>query len=224
MGTRVAYLERDPALRGFILKALGEQPEVLVTNSYETTAELIGADLGQCDVVLLDLDLGPLSIDGIEMGLFLRRRSQLGVVLFTAAPLPDLAEALPPAHRRGWSVVRKSTEVDVSLLARTLVATTKGLNVVDPSAKRLRSEEVWGVRMRLTERQRAIMSLAAEGCDVSTIAANVGLAPITVRQEMSKAYAVLVPHPRVGIDVRTLAVIRFLRSGASVSISESAVS
>ena len=64
----------------------------------------------------------------------------------------------------------------------------------------------------LSARQREIMSLAAAGRDANAIAAELHLAPGSVRQELSKAYAVLVPEPTPGTDLRTSAVLAYLRA------------
>ena len=55
------------------------------------------------------------------------------------------------------------------------------------------------------------MSLAANGLDGNSIARELSLAPITIRQELSRAYAVLIPNPEDGTDLRTSAVLRYLR-------------
>jgi DNA-binding NarL/FixJ family response regulator len=64
---------------------------------------------------------------------------------------------------------------------------------------------------RLTSRQRDIMALVAEGLDAPTVAKRLDLTHGVVRQELSRAYQVLVPDPPEGADLRTLAVLRYVR-------------
>ena len=215
--TRVAYLERDIALRGFVARLLLEQPGLELSDVVATPAELLDADLRQVDVVLFDLDLGPAQVSGLELGLALRARfADLGIVLFTADPVPDLSTSLPPAQQRGWSVVAKGIDVDGVLLAETLASTARGLNVIDPALPRGFGSSA--DHAQLTARQRRIMTLASQGMDGRAIAASVGLAAVTVRQELSRAYDVLVPDARDGVDLRTLAVLRFLRGSTSARL------
>lgn len=212
--TRVAYLERDAALRGLLAGVLSAQPMLELVGAYESPLALLTADLHLADVVMLDADLGPMEVSGIELGLALRERQpRLGVVLFTEAAVPDLAQVLPAERQRGWSIVRKGTEVDGAYLAGALVSSARGLNVVDPAVTQC-APSVLSDRDALTPRQRRIMALAAQGLDGKSIAVDLGLAAVTVRQELSRVYSVLVPDAREGIDLRTLAVVRYLRATA----------
>ena len=217
--TRVAYIERDAALRGFLARTLAEQPQIELTVILGSVAEALAADLTRIDAVLLDLDLGPMEVSGIELGIALRERvPRLGIVLFTQAPVPDLSRVLPEGDQRGWSVVRKALEVDGALLAEALASTARGLNVIDPMIRRVVEDP--GTGASLTSRQRRIMALAAQGLDGKSIAVELGLAAVTVRQELSRVYSVLVPDAREGIDLRTLAVVRYLRGwGSTVAVT-----
>ena len=212
--TRVAYLERDAALRGFVTRTLEQQPRVEISVTLNSVAEALAADLTRVDAVLLDLDLGPMEVSGIELGIALRERvPSLGVVLFTQTPVPDLTRVLPEGDQRGWSVVGKTVEVDGALLAEALASTARGLNIIDPMVRRVVDGP--GSGASLTPRQRRIMALAAQGLDGKSIAVELGLAAVTVRQELSRVYSLLVPDARQGIDLRTLAVVRYLRGGGS---------
>ena len=213
--TRVVYIERDATLRGFVLRTLAQQPEIEIVAAFASVAEVLAVEDLRADVLLLDADLGPMEVSGIELGLELRARiPRLGVVLFTQVCVPDLTALLPVNEQRGWSIVRKAVEMDGALLAQTLASTARGLNVVDPAVTRPAADHP---SRALTVRQRRILALAAQGLDGKSIAAELGLAAITVRQELSRAYDVLVPDAREGIDLRTLAVVRYLRSTAIAS-------
>ena len=64
---------------------------------------------------------------------------------------------------------------------------------------------------KLSVRQQNIMALAATGVDATVIAENLNLASVTIRKELSKIYQILVPDPKPGTDLRTTAVLRYLR-------------
>jgi hypothetical protein len=55
------------------------------------------------------------------------------------------------------------------------------------------------------------MALAASGYDAVGIAERLHLAHVSVRRELSLAYRVLVPEPQPGTDLRTGAVLEYLR-------------
>ena len=59
----------------------------------------------------------------------------------------------------------------------------------------------------LTMRQRAVMGMTASGIKATEIARRLAVTPETVRQDLSKAYRVLVPEAREEIDLRTKAIL-----------------
>ena len=65
--------------------------------------------------------------------------------------------------------------------------------------------------MMLTDPDEAKRFVAATGVDASEIAAQLGYAAVTVRQELSRIYKILVPDPKPGTDLRTTAVLNYLR-------------
>ena len=64
---------------------------------------------------------------------------------------------------------------------------------------------------RLTPRQREVMAFAALGLDARAIAERLHLAHVSVRRELSRSYRVLVPDAEPGTDLRTSAVLEYLR-------------
>ena len=68
-----------------------------------------------------------------------------------------------------------------------------------------------GPLTQLTDRQRVIMSLTASGLSAVQVGQRIGASHDTVRQELSRAYKVLVPEGAEGDDRRTLAVLAYLR-------------
>ena len=47
--------------------------------------------------------------------------------------------------------------------------------------------------------------------DANAIAERMRITPSAARQDLSRSYAILVPDPPAGADLRTLAVLRYLR-------------
>lgn len=211
--TRVLYVENDPALLGVVSTILRSREDLeLVAAVTSADAALDVPDLMRVDVALLDVALGPSSRTGVELGISLRERfPDMGVVLFSQHVVPDFLDTLPEDYRWGWSFLEKRSDLDFDLLAEVLRSTARGLNVVDPNVARARARATGSPIEALSPRQREILALAATGLDAPAIAQQLGLAAVTVRQDLSRAYAVLVPDPRPGTDLRTSAVLRYLR-------------
>ncbi len=210
--TRVLYVEDDPALRGIITGLLSAEPELEVVVSVGSAPEALAAPVRTCDVALLDLALGPESMTGTELGLVLREvNSNLGIVIFSQHVIPDFLGSLSENMRWGWSFIEKRGDIDATFLTDVLRATARGLNVVDPNMQRARDQAGPSPIDRLSARQREILALAATGLDATGIAEQLNLAAITVRQDLSKSYSILVPDPTPGTDLRTTAVLRYLR-------------
>ena len=211
--TRVLYVENDPALRGIVAAMLRSSSALeVVAACSDATEALARVDAETLDVALLDLALGKHSLNGTELGLVLRERNpNVGIVIFTQHVVPDFVASLPEDIQWGWSFLEKRGDLDIESLVDVLRSTARGLNVLDPGIQRAREKAPPSVIDDLTARQREILALASTGLDATAIASKLSLAPITVRQDLSKAYAILVPDPPAGTDLRTSAVLRYLR-------------
>ena len=210
--TRVVYVEDDPALRGIVSSLLRARAELELVQVAASATELLGVGVMRADVALLDLALGPESLTGIELGLRLRaEQPEIGIVVFTQHVVPDYVGNLPEAQQMGWSFVEKRADLDVDALVEILRSTARGLNVVDPAMARARQEAGPSPVERLTPRQQELMSMLATGHEAGRIADALGVTSTSVRKELSRAYAILVPDAQPGTDVRTVAVLRYLR-------------
>lgn len=210
----VLYVEDDPTLRGILTQLLQTSPDLTVIGSVGTPAEALDIAREQrVDVALLDLALGDGEITGIDLGIRIRElRPDAGIVLMSQHIVPDFIDQLPERYREGWSFIAKRADIKLARLTETLIATARGLNVVDAEILAARKQTAGNPVESLTPRQREIMALAAAGRDASAISADLDIAAGTVRQELSKAYAVLVPDPAPGTDLRTSAVLAYLRA------------
>ena len=210
----VLYVEDDPALRGILTGMMQSAPELDVLAAVGSSQEALAITRDtSVDVALLDLALADGDLTGIELGIRIRElRPDTGIVLLSQHIVPDFIDQLPDRYREGWSFIAKRADLSVDKLIDVIVATSRGLNVVDPGVLAARRRVQGDPVESLTPRQREIMALAASGRDATAIAAELSIAPGTVRQELSKAYAVLVPDPTPGTDLRTSAVLAYLRA------------
>ena len=210
----VLYVEDDPTLRGILTELLQTSTLLEVVGSVGTSAEALSIAREQrVDVALLDLALGDGELTGIELGIRIRElRSDTGIVLLSQHVVPDFIDQLPDRYREGWSFIAKRSDLRLDRLTEILIATSRGLNIVDPEVLAARRTAAADPVSRLTPRQREVMALAAAGRDATAIASELSLAAGTVRQELSKAYGILVPNPTPGTDLRTSAVLAYLRA------------
>ncbi len=211
---RVVYLEDDPALRDLLATRLREHPRIEDVTTYATPKDLLdNVSPADVDVAVLDLALGEGRTSGVEVGIALRgMRSDLPIVILTQHTVDNLADVLPVRHRAAWLFVKKSGSFDVDDLIRTLDATIRGASSV-PATAPTRNPSALN---QLTPRQREIMALASTGLDARAISVRLFLAHVTIRSELSRAYRVLVPHVGPGTDLRTAAVLEYLRLVATV--------
>lgn len=213
--TRVLYVEDDPALRSIMSGLLTKQDGIDVTGQAEaSTPALELAQKQDFDVALLDIALGQDSANGIELGLQLRTiQPHIGIVIYSQHAQSTFPLNMNARIREGWSTVQKSASIDMPYLVEVLRATALGLSVIDPKLSQTDREEPAadsGLK-DLSPRQHEIMALLIEGLDVPHIATKLGVSAVTIRQELSRIYKVLVPHPGAGTDLRTTAVLRYLR-------------
>ena len=195
-----------------------ERPELEVVSSVGTAEEALELDLSHVDAAVIEHALGPWSITGFDVALEYRRRKRVGVIFFTNHAVPELGSGLEPDQQQGWSVVHKAMDIDADYFAQVIQSTARGLNIMDPVAQRRQRAHGAGVVSRLSERQRRIMNLASSGRDGKAIAQELGLAPVTVRQELSRIYEILVSDSAPGMDLRTTAVVRYLRELQRVDV------
>lgn len=211
-GLKILYVENDQALLGLLGQSLSSHPAIETISSATSSDQAFElASRQQFDAALLDISLGPNSISGIELALSLREKNEhLGIVLLSQHIGSSYLTNLPQKFGYGWSAIQKSASLSVDYLVQVLQATANGLNVSDPSTQVEIAEDA-DLASALNSRQRQVIGLAATGLDAPEIAKQLTLAPVTVRQELSKCYKILVPNPKPGTDLRTTAVLRYLR-------------
>ncbi|MFY9330421.1 MAG: LuxR C-terminal-related transcriptional regulator [Candidatus Nanopelagicales bacterium] len=215
--SRVIYVENDPALRGIMTGVLSTRPEIdLVLATGSAVKALEGPEVMGADVALLDVALGADAMDGIALGCALRaRNADIGLVLHSQHPLPQLPSRVPVAQQWGWSTLHKRVRLDIDELVNVLVGTASGIVYRDSDPDDEGDDDPLS---RLSSRQRQIMSLLSAGWDNKTVAESLGLSLDVVRQDTSRAYRALVPDPVSGRDVRTTAVLIYLRHARGINV------
>ena len=216
--SRVIYVENDPALLGIMSASLAGYAQLDVLGSFATSGDALDrAVVERADVALLDLDLGPTNLNGIELGIAMRNiNDNIGLVIYSQYPMVDLARRVPKAMREGWSFVAKSPTMALDAVVHTLVRTARGMSngFLDPDAASSLSREP--SLNQLTTRQRVIMGLMSSGVSTRSIAEQVGCTYEALRQELSVCYRVLVPDVSIDEDRRVKAILAYLELSDSV--------
>jgi DNA-binding NarL/FixJ family response regulator len=206
---RVLYVEDDPMLREMLSTQLRADARIGSVEAFGTAREVVDGASGELDVALIDLSLGHGQPSGIEVGLALRAtRRGLPIVIFSQYRVPSVDDAVPPRERVGWSFVQKGSDVGIEELVEVLSGAVDGLEYAATSEAAMSADTVLA---KLSPRQREVIALAAAGYDAVGMAERLHLAHVSVRRELSMAYRVLVPDPQPGTDLRTAAVLEYLR-------------
>jgi DNA-binding NarL/FixJ family response regulator len=206
--TRVIYVENDPALRGIMTSLLQDSDEIeliLVTGLAHEALDPEAVRLA--DVALIDLALGSGQMNGIDLGLAMRKSNDnIGIVIHSQYALDTVARSVPPAALIGWSTLPKSGDMFIEDVVRILRETAKGFTSVAASPSR----EDRSPLERMTVRQRAVMGMTAAGINPQEIARRLAISHDAVRQDLSAAYRVLVPDVQPEDDLRLRAVFTYL--------------
>ena len=211
-GLRVLYVENDEALLGLLGQSISLQPKIDQLVAARNSDEALQfAESTRFDAALLDVSLGPTSLTGVELALELRAKNEhLGIVLLSQHISAGYLNSMPDQFGYGWSAIQKSATLSFDYLVDVLELTAKGKTVADPNTL-IGVEETTNLSAKLTKRQHQVIALAATGLDATEIAKQLNLAAVSVRQELSKCYKVLIPNPKPGTDLRTAAVLKYLR-------------
>lgn len=209
---RLAIVEDESLYLDLLATVLGIDPELEVVGTYtDADAALREVPRLQPDVALLDIELGG-SVNGVQLGLLLRERlPQLGIVLLSNVRAPRLLGSIPRAQVSGWSYLLKRSVRDASILRRAIDGAAQGLVTLDPALVVGRRARERGRISSLTERQRSILELVAEGWTNEAIAARLGIAVKTVENQLVLTYQELgVDRERDPIHPRVRAVLLYL--------------
>lgn len=207
--TRVIYVENDPALLGILSRLLRRRDDVEVLLATVSAEEALSDEaLDLADVALLDLALGPHQMNGVDLGLAMRKRNpDIGIVLHSQHPLDTIERRLPADELMGWSTVPKTGEMRVDELCIVLKSTARGMSHREPAVP----GRAPSVLDSMSTRQRTIMSMAALGLSTKEIARRLESTEAAIRQDLSKSYRLLVPQATDADDLRTRAVLEYLR-------------
>lgn len=209
---RLVIVEDEDLYRDLLTTVLGIDPGLEVVGSYASAdAALRAVPQLRPDVALLDIELGG-SVNGVQLGLMLREHLRdIGIVLLSNVRAPRLLGSIPREQIHGWSYLLKRSVRDANVVRRAIDGATRGLVTLDPDLVANRQAREHGRISGLTERQRSILELVAEGWTNEAIAGRLGIAVKTVENQLVVTYQELgVDREKDPVHPRVKAVLEYL--------------
>jgi two-component system nitrate/nitrite response regulator NarL len=204
---RVLAADSHPLYRDALSQAIKDRPELeLVGHARDgrEALEAIGSELP--DVAVLDRGLAGLSGEQI-LNAIGRDRLPTRVVMIAAEPDPGLVYAAIAKGAAGYL----TKDADARELCEAIAAVARGRTVLSP---RLQAGIAGEIRLRavddrpfLSDRERQILKLVAEGMSAPQIARKLYLATPTVKTHLHHTYE------KLGVGERAAAVAGAMRRG-----------
>lgn len=220
---KVLYVENDSTLRGLIANLLRTFPEVVEVFDFASGEAAISfAKENLANVALLDVSLGNGFLDGFATGKELRRDNpNIGIVLFSQNSFGAISGLLDFNGLEAWSYVEKKADIKIEELIAELKKAALGISNPRVSQHKnfLSSKHGIGTKL-LSQRQNLIMSLLTTGFEPKYIADRLEISTEVVRKDLSLAYAILVPTPQPGSDLRISAILRYQKLIANLGLDE----
>ena len=184
---RVALVDDNPMFLDMLAGTLDQQEHLSVVAKASSVREARAVvKPGEVDVAVIDIELPDGNGVGLGLG-FQQADPVLKVVLLSAHSMLDVVWQLPGKIGETWSYLSKSSTASIDDLTHAIVDTAHGRVVVDPAL--LPAKRQFGRALaRLTNRQRQILALVAEGYNNEAIADRLGLAEKSVVNHLTAIY------------------------------------
>ena len=217
-----AILVEDESLfRTLLHGALSADGTVQVIGAFASAQEALASPrVAQADVALLDIDLGPDGLDGIELGIRLREvNPSLGVALLSNHAHLAFARALIASSFTGWAYLLKKSVRDFKTVLRALDGVSRGEVVLDPQLVHAHSQ-VYATRFaHLTRRQVELWELITQGYSNVAIAQKLGLSQKWIDNAVGGLYQALNIDTHDGsINARVAAALLYAQEAQSAHL------
>jgi DNA-binding NarL/FixJ family response regulator len=195
---RVLVVDDHPIVRQGLVSVLSDEADLEVVGEASSGREAVGlVSRLQPDVVLLDLEMP--DVDGIEaIPQLLAVRPELGVLVFTAYDTDERVLGAVRAGARGYLLKGASADE----IARGIRTVRAGASYLEPRVASKLMAEVSSPRAApaLSEREREVLRLVAEGLPTKQIAQALTISERTVKFHVNSIFQ------KLGADNRAQAV------------------
>jgi DNA-binding NarL/FixJ family response regulator len=214
---RVVIADDSVLLREGLARVLADAGFEVVGQAGDATKLMAEVEAARPDVVIVDIRMPPTHTDeGLRAARDLRSRYPgMGVLVLSQFVRPSYALELLADGADGVGYLLKDRVADVAELADSVRRVAEGGSVLDPSvvsqlvARRRSGEDSIG---RLTEREREVLALMAEGRSNRAIAGRLFVTEHTVEKHIQNILAKLDIFESAEDHRRVLAVLKFLQS------------
>jgi DNA-binding NarL/FixJ family response regulator len=220
MALRVVFAEDNYLVREGTAALLAEVGDVeLVASVGDRDALLAAVEDHRPDAVLTDIRMPPTNTtEGIEAARRIRAdHPETGVVVLSQFAEEDYAYELLKDGAEGLGYLLKERVADVEEIARALRDVAGGGSVLDPKVVEglvaRRDREAQSPMARLTDREREVLSLMAEGKNNAAIASSLFLTERAIEKHINSLFHKLGLSEEPHVHRRVMAVLTFLREG-----------
>jgi DNA-binding NarL/FixJ family response regulator len=216
MAIRVLLADDHPVVRYGLTAMLDAVEDIDVVASVpDGPSALREAQLCTPDVAILDIRMPPaFSDEGLKAAHALRDSApQVGVLILSQYVDSDYAFEILSGDARGRGYLLKDRVMDVESFTDAVRRIGEGGSVVDPEVvdALLRRAREPSPLEALTERERDVLSLMAEGRSNQAIGDGLHLSPKTVEAHVTAIFSKLGLAPAADDHRRVLAVLTYLR-------------
>jgi DNA-binding NarL/FixJ family response regulator len=212
---RVVIADDSALLREGLARLLAESGVEVCETVADAAALIAAVDRHQPDVAIVDIRMPPTyTHEGAVAAIALRERlPALGVLLLSQAVETHFASQLLKRHAARFGYLLKDRVVDVETLMGALRTIAAGGTALDPEIVRhlMRTDSATNPLASLTDRERDVLALMAEGRSNSAIAARLTLSPKTIESHIANIFSKLGLHGTQDDHRRVLAVLTALQ-------------
>jgi serine/threonine-protein kinase len=212
---RVIVADDEVLLREGLARLLGEAGFEVAGKAGDATDLLRLVDRRRPDLVIVDIKMPPTHTDeGLaaarEIG---GRHPDIGILVLSHYLEPRYAMRLLEEHPARAGYLLKDRVSDVAVLADALHRVAEGECVIDPTiVARLLARRREGPLQELTEREREVLALMAEGHSNEGIGERLFLSQRTVETHIRQIFLKLGLRETPAYHRRVVAVLTYLRA------------
>jgi DNA-binding NarL/FixJ family response regulator len=213
---RVVIADDSALLREGLARLLVESGVEVCATAADAPALVEAVRRERPDVAVVDIRMPPTyTHEGAEAAVALREElPDLGVLLLSQAVETHFASQLLERHAERFGYLLKDRVIDVTTLTDALRTIAGGGTVLDPEIVRhlMRRDSAADPLASLTERERDVLALMAEGRSNSAIADRLTVTLKTVESHIANIFSKLGLHGEQDDHRRVLAVLAALKS------------